>query len=595
MRRYLYLIFFAFLHLLLPAAVTAQTVPEPAPKAAETAPSPPEVGPLELNMVMLVRDGAEVRVASGAVNRGEALVSIPFKYRRTAELTEDLVIPGLFGNGERILLKAGATGYWAGRFSSLTVNSTTLNGIPIRQSYGQMSYVQIWCFFGSNDKGKAASACVQLLEDGRAEYIITGRPYLLKNFSVQGASEVLKFSFQEKEVEVLPDLRMEYRFVEWDTKDVDVDFMIQGVWIDSLPAQREADGSALLETPAGNLRLRPLGSDRLKAMASLEQPSKPAEKVEAPARLDQETLQKTMLGIAQIVEAEANRLDNSVPTRMQVATPAQIDPSPRPIRAGEVVARQTIRPVRAFTQDTSPLNRPTRFGPPGALLFQVSQGNDPTMLCWRNPEQMAQTAPDQQQNRVQSYCLEDYDKDGRYEVLWKNPVFAEGTRYLLQGRSSRTVLNQPDSPPISVQPADPSLLPPETIELVYLGVSDEKLNETGAVIPESLKFQWRYATFPGGSPEITGIFMFEVNVSKEGSGQYHIGDQPVLIVRDVKADSNPNLQVQGFYPLGDVDLQILAERAKDMRAFAQKLREGAKAPAEATTGATASAPSPAVP
>jgi len=595
MRRYFYLIFIAVLSLLLPAAVIAQMAPEPAPKAAEAAPPQPQVGPLELNMVMLVRDGAEVRVASGAVGRGQALVSIPFKYRRTAELTENLVIPGLFGSGEKILLKAGAKGYWAGRFSSQIVNSTTLNGVPIRQSYGQRSNVQIWCFFGRNDKDKASSACLQQQEDGRAEYIITGQPYLLKSFSVMNSSTALKFSFQEKDVELFPDLRMEYRFIEWDSKDVDVDLMIQGVWVDSLPTQREADGSALLATPAGNLRLRQEGTNRLKALASMEQPAKPEKKVETPAPPSQKELTTAMLTLARIVDGQAEKLENSMPTRMQVLTLAQVDPAPRPIRVGEVVARQTIRPPGAFTQDATPLNRPERFGPPGALLFPFLYRNHSMLLCWRNAEQMAQTAPENHQWRVQSHCLEDEDKDGRYEVLWKDPIFALGSRYLLQSVRARTVLNQATTPPITVKPADPNLVAPETIELVFLGVSDESLTEAGAVLADSFKFQWRYGTFPSRAPELTKIFEFEVRINKEGMGDYLLGGKPVLRIRDARANSNPNLQVQGFYPLGDVDLQNFAERAKDMRSIAQTLRERANAPEQSTTSGTAKAPSPAVP
>lgn len=595
MRRYFYLIFIAFLSSFLPAAVTAQMAPEAASRAAEAAPPQPQVGPLELNMVMLVRDGAEVRVASGAVGRDQALVSIPFKYRRTAELTDDLVIPGLFGSGEKVLLKAGAKGYWAGRFSSQVVNSTTLNGVPIRQSYGQRSYVQIWCFFGRDGNDKASNACLQQREDGRAEYIVTGQPYRLKSFSVMNSSAALKFSFQEKDVELFPDLRMEYRFIEWDSKDVDVDLMIQGVWVDSLPAQRQADGSALLSTPAGNLRLRQEGTNRLKVLASMEQPAKPVKKVEAPTPPSQKDLTAAMFTLARIVDGQAAQLENSMPTRMHVLTLAQVDPAPRPIRVGEVVARQTIRPPGAFSQDATPLNRPERFGPPGALLFPVQYRNHSTFLCWRNAEQMAKTTPESHQWRVKGHCLEDEDKDGRYEVLWKDPIFALGSRYLLVSVSGRTLLNQPTTPPITVKPADPNLLVPETIELAYLGVSDEGLTAAGAVVAESFKFQWRHGTFPSRSPEFTKIFEFEVRVNEEGMGDYVLGGKPVLRLRDARANSNPNLQVQGFYPLGDVDLQNIAERAKDMRSIAQTLREQANAPEQFTTSGTAKAPSPAVP
>jgi hypothetical protein len=581
---------------LLPTLSLAQTLPSvPAAPANVAAAQSPVT--LPMNLIMQVREGAEVRVASGAVGRDQALVSIPFRYRRTAELTADLLAAGGWRGNQMVMLKAGAKGYWAGRFRSQLISTTTYGGVPIRSSPGAVSQTEIWCFFGVDDRNREASACVQQLSDGSAQLVTTGnQPYLLQSFSSSPSNQsVSQFQFVEKPLELFPDLRMEYRFREWDARDLDVHLVVRDTLVENLPSLREADGTALVATPAGTLRLRQNGTDRRTATVTLETaPIRVSQPAPAPETASAD-LRARMLLMAEMADRRARMLDREQPLRAHVLSLAQVDAAPRTVQRGEVVARQTIRPVKAFTQDATPLGRPERFGAPGTLLFEVPWNDEPPVLCWRNPEQLTSVEPANHNNyTVKSFCLQDIDRNGSYEVLWKDPQFIRGARYALAGLETRTALDGGQKPPITVRSADASLLAPETIELVYVGVTEEGIGAGGTVVPKAVGFNWRYASFPLPTSASSTFLVQGVSVSEKGDGKYTSSSRDFVTVSGVTGNGQAQVQILGLYPLGDQLLSDPAERAARFRALAKSIRESKEVTGAdpAAPAATTAVPSP---
>lgn len=105
---------------LLGACATLPTTPPPG--------SPPPIPFAERTGVPgvphsdVIEAAGDARPAVGAVSRGEVLLRLPFRYRHTAVLTEDVTGFSLTVPGVRI--SAGAAGYYAGTFVSSGVGGS---------------------------------------------------------------------------------------------------------------------------------------------------------------------------------------------------------------------------------------------------------------------------------------------------------------------------------------------------------------------------------------------------------------------------------------------------------------------------------------
>jgi hypothetical protein len=329
----------------------------------------------------------------------------------------------------------------------------------------------------------------------------------------------------------------------------------------------------LVTTPAGILRLRQSGDDRRTATVTLENAIAPAPKPEPSQEAKEAEMKVRLLAFAEAIENRAKVLDNERPLRAHVVSLAQVDAAPRIVQRGEVVARQTIRPLRAFTQDTRPLGRTNgRFGSTGSTLFEAIWDGGPPALCWRNPQQL-EAYSTRSYGNVDSFCLQDMDGDGKYEVLWKRPRFAPGTRYVLAGWDMRTVLNGDEGPPITVRPADPATLPPETIEMTYVGVSDEGMNQAGVVKAEAIDFNWTFASFPQSSSATLPFKSLSIKLDADGNGKISDNGRDTIRVSGVTGNSQARIQFLGFFLLGEQLLTNPAAGAAQLRDLAKSIRD----------------------
>jgi hypothetical protein len=188
--------------------------------------------------IMRFRD-AEVRVTPGVVRRNEAIISVPFSYIRTGVLRSD-VRGSMF---RQIHGTAGSPAYWAGQF----------NG-PVSGPY------DVWCVFPLSDgRGPPSPYCAARPRQYATATVLNPnnpRFFFVIRFSY-GATLVSPFDIEERDVEVEPDLRLEYRFREWDRDDLDLTIYSARSLAHVFSVPRNPDGSADLDTLAGRVHLTP--------------------------------------------------------------------------------------------------------------------------------------------------------------------------------------------------------------------------------------------------------------------------------------------------------------------------------------------------
>jgi|CXWL01.1.fsa_nt_gi hypothetical protein len=183
--------------------------------------------------IMRFRD-AEVRVTPGVVRRNEAIISVPFSYIRTGVLRSD-IRDSLFGLVQGTV---GSPAYWAGQYGPYDV----------------------WCIFPRND-GRDDTRPYCLAKSQSVEWATVLNPnnprfFVTLAYDSMGP-RVSPIEIEERDVEVEPDLRLEYRFREWDRDDLDLTVYSARrlAYVFSVP--RNPDGSADLDTLAGRVHLTP--------------------------------------------------------------------------------------------------------------------------------------------------------------------------------------------------------------------------------------------------------------------------------------------------------------------------------------------------
>jgi hypothetical protein len=508
----------------LPSIVTAQTEPAPTAQTASVR--------LPYGDIIRLREG-DVRVASGIVARDQPLVSIPYAYRRTAVLTADVADGGFWGGGNRIYLKAGAKGYWAGSFSSgsFLLSSASRN---------------LWCFFGVNQRDVATQAC--FLSDFNGKFIMVAGGHLVTSFVLpQSVVGTLDLNFEEKVVEILADARLEYRFREWDDKDADVHLFVGNSFINNSAIGRQADGSALLFTQAGQVRLRQSGTDRRSATASLEA-APPVVQQTAPAVQNAaavQTLADAYAGMRLFMMAVGGAQFTTIYNKTAGLVP---DATQRPVRAGQEIARESFVPARVGRLDVSPLGRANRFGAIGDLVFEVKPDKDRSLMCWRH--YLAGGGINPTGARLLGMCLEDKDKDGKYETLWKDVTFQNDMHYQLNGLNTQTTLED-RNPPVTITPADSNLMAPETLRLIYQGSGSERRNANGALEPATAKLEWASTLLPATPRE---IFSQTIILNNAGQGQTTASDTiPVIELSNVAIAGTASVRVLSGFASRDSD------------------------------------------
>jgi hypothetical protein len=191
-------------------------------------------------------------VAAGPVGRGDALVTVPYRYRHTAVLTEDVVGFSITVRG--IQAPAGAPGYYAGTF---------LSSGP----YVQAGASDLWCFLPSVAGGARESLCLLRNQPAIAAIAPTRmNPWLWTQFApATGSFDYVKTPIFERRTVVIPgDLTLEYRFAGWTRSGARIEIRAVGREVSTSEVLADVNGGVHLRTIAGEYSLTrdPTDSER---------------------------------------------------------------------------------------------------------------------------------------------------------------------------------------------------------------------------------------------------------------------------------------------------------------------------------------------
>jgi hypothetical protein len=140
----------------------------------------------------------------------------------------------------------------------------------------------VWCaprLTGQADKQRWSTVCLPSDATGY-RWLDVGMPFFVRGLSWAAHTSAADAPTVERQLtDVTPGLELAYRFIEWDAKDADVHVVLkadgQESVIGSLALKRQADGSVLLKTLGGTLRLSQAGADRHVAAVEVVEPLQP--------------------------------------------------------------------------------------------------------------------------------------------------------------------------------------------------------------------------------------------------------------------------------------------------------------------------------
>jgi hypothetical protein len=434
---------------------------------AATAQTPPRSHTFE-NVIRL-GTGQTFR-ASGEVSRGDVVIAFPFEYRRTGVLRNDVRGTGRFAL--RILYAAAGTpGFLVGEFSTL----------------GSTSGTPMWCFERPADQRRRADesserfVCLFGSIAASVPMYFWSPPLIITSFSMNasGNNTAEPVVVDEGPVELPLDLRLEYRMGRWRREWLVLDLYASGERVGPFSVPREPDGSATLYTVAGAIRFT---ETQGKAVAT------PVDEI-APTVMDQPEIAALLSDRGAFTVESALRAVAPPPTTGSVTTVA---------RNSEVFTQRVQSD--ALIRIEQPPNGDDRYGPPGALLFPGMRGNS-RVIC-RPVLGRGQ----------RSYCLQDTNNDGAYDVMWPNAVFAGVDGVLLTNTGSP---GQRLRVPVAATVAPDAARPELTLSLRYIGPVRERRDDAGALRATAVGFVWSSAGWVGN---FGPTYQFEVELNETGEG-----------------------------------------------------------------------------
>lgn len=194
----------------------------------------------------IIEQVGEVTLASAPVDREQTFLTIPFTYRNTAVLTED--VKGFSITVGGTLAPAGAPGYFAGSFSSFRGGSMSADN------------QEMWCFLrpAETDGEERDPLCLLRDMSGVAAIAPTRlSPFIWSNFApMTGTFDYAHTPiFEVREVELPLSLALEHRFAGWDEGVARVEVYVRDKQVRTLRSSPRADGRQIVETLAGELLL----------------------------------------------------------------------------------------------------------------------------------------------------------------------------------------------------------------------------------------------------------------------------------------------------------------------------------------------------
>jgi TonB family protein len=199
--------------------------------------SPKSVPPRPLPPRRLV---GEPPKPAASVTLGETIVGFPFAFNRTAVLHEDVAFRSRWVKG--VLARAGSPGFYTGTLHWDRPDATG----------------EVWCFLTLPTEDPSKAVCLVMLGE-EAIVIPGGNPYVPVGFATKRGAVLFANAphFEETAIGIPGDLRLEYRFQGWTPAYAEVEEFAGGRQVILRPLRRQADGRALLQTPAGDYWLTP--------------------------------------------------------------------------------------------------------------------------------------------------------------------------------------------------------------------------------------------------------------------------------------------------------------------------------------------------
>jgi hypothetical protein len=206
---------------------------------------------------VLIADG-EAHVARAPVTEGGSLARIPYRYRHTAVLTQD--VRGFSMTVSGVQASTGAPGFYAGTFAS-------------SGGYAAPSVSDMWCFLPGVVGGERETLCLLRNHPSLAAIAPTRlNPYLWTQFSPATGSFDLTHTpiFERRAVDIPGDLTLEYRFERWTRTGARLKEFAGGREVREFDAPFDAQGLAEVSTIAGTLMIAPAGENGAAATARLD-------------------------------------------------------------------------------------------------------------------------------------------------------------------------------------------------------------------------------------------------------------------------------------------------------------------------------------
>ncbi len=538
-------------------------------------------------LVMKAPNGSKASFQNSNLKEGDIVLKLPVAYRRTAVLKTDISAKPWFT--QKTYVKAGAVGYWAGHFTSQLVTTSNYGG----SSYGPSTQVEIWCFFGKDGKDKDGNVCILDSERSTALLDTYYPPYLMKHFRTSASPiELVRPTFEEKDLEIGKDLQFEYHI-----KKIKKNFVLLTIEVDGKEIERETlnfdeKGDGNFDSPIGLLTFK-VNDDKTNVIFNYD--SSKIQNTDTQKQASDEYVLNILSKIADGITERAKILE----TRENFVVNFIDKPKPQEqitnFKRYSLINQQSYIPNRSFIQENAPLNRPERFGPVGATLFEAKYDiakndsvskfiNDSSgasaysinLLCWRDYEDLKKAAEKAPILQPKADCIYDKDKDGKYEILYKDAVFASGSAYSVTYVYTDVKLDGSDNKlPISVKPSSTDGLMPEKIGIYYLGPSGEKIDDNGRVITNEISFEWRYLTLPILNNDTPSrLRKFTINLDDNGKGQ-KLGKngEKIIEVSAIYPDGSADIKFNDFYNIGNQALVDYKEAAEIARQQEKTLRD----------------------
>ena len=227
--------------LLLFLVAACATVSAPSPNMPPPIPAAELTGLPGVAYSEIVEAAGPPVIGSGPIQDGQPLVTIPYRYRHTAVLTED--VRGFSITVRGVRAPAGSPGYYAGTFSSSRGSG---NGAPF----------DMWCFLPRVASGGGDDTLCLLRNMPTLAAIAPTRnnPYLWSQFSpMTGTFNYVRTPvFERRRVDLPLALALEYRFDGWRGDEARIGLYAGGRHVVDLPVSRDPGGRPQLRTINGH-------------------------------------------------------------------------------------------------------------------------------------------------------------------------------------------------------------------------------------------------------------------------------------------------------------------------------------------------------